>query len=92
MTTKNVFPYQSQLLIMLDTLLFGETHKISTSIDSINIYLNEGYEIVMFSTGEVELKYIREDDGVSVLYDGYDFIECLNKYKHTISLHSNINQ
>ena len=92
MTAKNMFPYQSQLLIIIDTLLFGETHNVSTSIDSINIYLNEGYEIVMFSTGEIELKYIREDDSVSVLYDGYDFIECLNKYKDIISLHSNINQ
>lgn len=92
MTTKNMFPYQSQLLIIIDTLLFGETHKISTSIDSINVYLNEGYEIVMFSTGEVELKYIREDDSTYILYDGYDFIECLNKYKAIISLPSNINQ
>ena len=92
MTTKNMFPYQSQLLIIIDTLLFGETHTVATSIDSINIYLNEGYEIVMFSTGEVELKYIREDDSTYILYDGYDFIECLSKYKVTISLPSNINQ
>ena len=92
MTTKNMFPYRSQLLIIIDTLLFGETHTVSTSIDSINVYLNEGYEIVMFSTGEVELKYIREDDSTYILYDGYDFIECLNKYKVTISFPSNINQ
>lgn len=82
--TKETFPYQSTLLVLIDTLLFGEKHSVSFDIDSINICLHEGYEMVLFPEGVIELKYTNEDDYTRIVYEGCCLVSCINKYKSII--------
>ena len=70
---------------MLDALLFGESHTFSSSGESVNVFLREGYELIIFENSEVELKFIDENYYVKILYDGYDPMEAINVYKNLIN-------
>ncbi len=78
---KSAYSYKAVLLVVIDNLLFGEKHTISSSAQSINIYLRDGYEIVIFDDSFIELKCTNEDNYTKNLHDGYDLIEIINKYK-----------
>jgi len=77
----NITGYKAVLLVVVDTLLKGMKHNVSSYGESINITLNEGYEIVIFEDSLIKLKYMHSDDHVSTMYEGYDLVEVINKYK-----------
>jgi len=77
----NTTGYKAVLLVAVDTLLKGMKHNVSSYGESINITLNEGYEIVIFKDSLIELKYMHSDDHVSTMYEGYDLVEAINEYK-----------